>query len=72
MIRRLREFILKNGNLRRVLGISLIILGIIIHLIPFVPAGWIIVLGLELLGIRVLLQDKIKEKISKIRQKWTK
>ncbi|MDD4412739.1 MAG: hypothetical protein PHR00_03795 [Patescibacteria group bacterium] len=49
---------------KKIAGITLIILGLILHLIPFFPAGWIIFLGLELLGIRLLLQDKIKNRLS--------
>lgn len=45
---------------KKPLGVFLVILGLILHLIPLFPAGWIIVLGLELIGIRILLQDKIK------------
>jgi hypothetical protein len=44
---------------KKIAGAVLILLGLILHLIPLFPAGWIIVLGLELLGIRLLLQDKV-------------
>ena len=53
----------KNGlysKIRKPLGIVLIIIGLILHLIPLFPAGCIIILGLELVGIRILLQDKFK------------
>jgi len=46
---------------KKFLGIILVILGLILHLIPFFPASWIIVLGLELIGIRILVQDKCKK-----------
>lgn len=45
--------------IKKVLGVLLILCGLLLHLIPLFPAGWIIVLGLELLGIRLLLQDKV-------------
>jgi len=45
---------------RKPVGIFLVILGLILHLIPLFPASWIIVIGLELMGIRILVQDKIK------------
>lgn len=48
------------SKIRKPLGIIIVIFGLILHLIPFFPASWIIVLGLELIGIRILLQDKIK------------
>lgn len=57
--------------IKKIFGVILIISGLILHLIPLFPAGWIIIAGLELLGIRLLLQDKIKAGInnSKIYQK---
>jgi len=48
------------SKFKKPLGFFLVILGLILHLIPLFPAGWIIVLGLELIGIRILLEDKIK------------
>lgn len=52
---------------KKIAGIILIILGLILHLIPFFPAGWIIFLGLELLGVRLLLQDKIKNRVNNLK-----
>jgi len=46
--------------IKKPLGVVLVIVGLLLHLIPLFPASWIVVLGLELLGIRILLQDKIK------------
>ena len=48
------------SKFKKPLGFFLVILGLILHLIPLFPAGWIVVLGLELIGIRILLEDKIK------------
>ena len=42
-------------------GVSLVILGLLIHLIPLVPGSWVIFLGLEILGIRLLAQAKFKK-----------
>jgi hypothetical protein len=47
--------------LKKIAGIFLIVLGLTLHLIPLFPAGWIIILGLELLGIRLLLSDGIND-----------
>ena len=60
---------------RRLVGVFLVLLGLLFYLIPFVPGTWAIVLGLEILGIRLLIQDKIKERarrsnlLQKIRRK---
>jgi len=47
-------------TLRKPIGVFLVVLGLILHLIPLFPAGWIIVLGLELIGVRILFRDKFK------------
>ncbi len=49
-------------KLEKAAGVILIIRGLVLHLIPLVPGGWIIVLGLELLGIRFLFYKKYKPK----------
>jgi len=49
-------------NIRRVLritlGIVLIILGVVAALTPFSPGSWLALIGLEILGLRLLLQRK--------------
>jgi sulfite exporter TauE/SafE len=44
--------------LRIILGILLIILGLIAALTPFSPGSWLALIGLEMLGLRILLQRK--------------
>lgn len=53
------EKIRKTSTLRIVAGVSLIVFGFVLHLIPLVPGLWAIVIGLEILGIRLLLQKKL-------------
>jgi hypothetical protein len=53
-----------GSGFKKIAGVVLIILGIILHLIPLFPAGWIIVIGLELLGVRLLFWDRIKNRLS--------
>ena len=50
-----------NTNLKIFIGISFIVFGFLIHLIPIVPGSWAIFIGLEILGIRLLVQNKFKE-----------
>jgi hypothetical protein len=59
-----REELKKHPKTRVFFGYFFVILGVLLHLIPLFPAGWIIVLGLELLGVRLLFWDKIKEKLA--------
>jgi len=45
-------------SLRIILGILLIILGLAALLTPFSPGSWLALIGLEILGLRILLQRK--------------
>jgi hypothetical protein len=65
-----KKIIAENPRLKKLLGVFLVILGLMIHLIPFVPASWIIVIGLELLGVRLLLQNKAKAKWHKFKSSF--
>lgn len=68
-------FHIKNRTIaRRLAGFSMIILGLLLHLIPLMPGSWAIIIGLEVLGIRLLVQDKFREwaKNSKYCKRWCK
>jgi hypothetical protein len=57
---------IKNKNKLSIFaGVSLIVFGLLIHLIPFVPGSWAIFIGLEILGIRLLVWNKIKERFNR-------
>jgi len=45
--------------LRITLGIVLIILGVAAALTPFSPGSWLALIGLEILGLRLLFQRKL-------------
>jgi hypothetical protein len=45
-------------SIRIVLGVVLIILGLVAALTPFSPGSWLALIGLEILGLRILLQRK--------------
>lgn len=45
--------------LRIILGIVLIILGVAAALTPFSPGSWLALIGLEILGLRILFQRKL-------------
>ncbi len=61
-----------KSKIKILYGVFLILLGLLVHLIPFVPASWIIVIGLEVLGVRLLVKDLIisKAKTSKFFAKF--
>ena len=68
-------------SLRIILGIVLIILGVVAALTPFSPGSWLALIGLEILGLRILIQrkflsllpakyrDKVRNLFKKIRKK---
>jgi predicted branched-subunit amino acid permease len=59
---------------RRAMGYFMVSLGLVLYLIPLVPGSWAIIIGLEVLGIRLLVLDKFKTwtKNSKYFKRWAK
>ncbi|MEK7120125.1 MAG: PGPGW domain-containing protein [Patescibacteria group bacterium] len=45
---------------KKTIGTLLIILGLLALVTPFTPGSWLIFVGLEFLGVRILFWDKIK------------
>jgi len=46
-------------TLRKILGVILIILGLLALLTPFSPGSWLALIGLEILGLRILLERRL-------------
>jgi len=46
-------------TLRKILGVILVILGLAALLTPLTPGSWLALIGLELLGIRMLFERKL-------------
>lgn len=63
---------IKTGKLKKILGIFLIILGLIALVTPFTPGSWLAFIGLELLGIRIVAQEKTEEFLGKIKTFFSK
>jgi uncharacterized protein YqgC (DUF456 family) len=56
--------------LRIILGVVLIILGVLAAVTPLSPGSWLALIGLELLGIRILVERKFLSLLpEKYRQK---
>jgi len=45
--------------LKIVLGVALILVGVFALLTPLTPGSWLALIGLEILGLRILLERKI-------------
>jgi len=56
--------------LRIALGIVLMVLGVLALLTPFTPGSWLALIGLEILGLRLVFQRKLLSVIpARYRQK---
>jgi len=58
IVDRVKSFAARYPRLRVVLGVSLIILGLAALFTPLTPGSWLALIGLELLGFRILLKKK--------------
>ncbi len=46
---------------RTAVGVVLIVLGFLALITPFSPGSWLILIGLEFLGLRILLENRLWE-----------
>ena len=61
----LRKLFSENLKIKKATGVLLVIVGFIGLITPFTPWGFLTFVGLEMLGIRFLLWDKIKARFKK-------
>ena len=59
MFNRIKQAIKNNPKIKKVVGILFVIFGIVAFITPLTPGSWLCLIGLELLGIRLLFLDKI-------------
>jgi hypothetical protein len=52
-------------GVKKTIGILLIVIGLLALVTPFTPGSWLIFVGLELFGFRILFWDKIKSRFQK-------
>lgn len=60
MKERFKKIWAENKKLRKAVGVGMVVIGIISIITPFTPVGFLLVVGLELLGVRALFWGKIK------------
>lgn len=60
MKERLEKMFEHRPKLTKIIGIVLVAIGFIALITPLTPGAWLIFLGLELLGVKLLLWRKIK------------
>lgn len=56
----IKEYIHNRPGIKKVVGIILILVGLAAFFTPVTPGSWLAIIGLELLGVRILFFDKLK------------
>ncbi len=46
--------------IKKIIGLALIIIGVAAFFTPLTPGSWLAIIGLEMIGVRLLFFDKIK------------
>ena len=61
----LKKVFFENPKIKKTVGVILVLVGLIALLTPFTPGSWLIFVGLELLGLRFLLLNRMKQRLRK-------
>lgn len=60
LLKIIKEYIHNRPKIKKVVGVILILFGFAAFFTPFTPGSWLAIIGLELLGVRILFFDKFK------------
>jgi drug/metabolite transporter (DMT)-like permease len=60
LFKSIQTYIHHRPRIKKVAGVFLILVGFIALVTPLTPGAWLGIVGLELLGIRVVFFDKFK------------
>ncbi len=60
LLKIIKEYIHDRPKIKKTIGIILILVGLAAFFTPLTPGSWLAIIGLELLGIRILFFDKLK------------
>lgn len=60
-----KKVLSENQRVRKTVGVILLVVGIISIITPFTPVGFLVLVGLELLGFTSLFWEKIKKRFKK-------
>ena len=61
MLEYFKKLFEENPRIKKVAGLILVIIGLISILTPFTPVGFLLIIGLEMLGLRFLIGDKFNK-----------
>ena len=60
LFKTIKEYIHNRPKIKKVVGAILILMGLAALFTPLTPGSWVAIIGLELLGVRILFFDKFK------------
>ena len=60
LLKIIKEYIHNRPRIKKVAGVILILVGLAAFFTPLTPGSWLAIIGFELLGVRILLFDKLK------------
>ncbi len=60
MLKIIKEYIHDKPKIKKIVGVILILVGFAALITPLTPGSWLAIIGLELLGIRILFLDKLR------------
>lgn len=58
MLRATKEYISNRPKIKKVVGVILILVGLVAFFTPLTPGSWLVIIGLELLGVQILFFDE--------------
>ncbi|MEK7200588.1 MAG: hypothetical protein AAB672_00440 [Patescibacteria group bacterium] len=59
-LKKIKQYMDDRPKVKKTIGVILILIGLTALVTPLTPGSWLAIIGLELLGIRILFLDKFK------------
>ena len=63
-LKTIKEYIHNRPKIKKTIGVILILFGFVAFFIPFISGSWLVIIGLELLGVRILFFDPLRRRFS--------
>jgi len=60
ILHKCKEYMHARPYIKKAVGIALVLAGLLALVTPLTPGSWLAIIGLELLGIRILFFDRFK------------
>ena len=64
LLKTIKEYIHGRPKIKKTVGAVLVLIGLAAFVTPLTPGSWLAIIGLELLGVRILLSDPLRRRFS--------